>query len=84
VQIPWFIGLFVLASVIRSIVPGGSDIYSVIGIVAKALLSLTLFLIGAGLSRSAIKKVGARPLIAGVSLWILVAVTTVGVILSFQ
>ncbi len=84
VQIPWFIGLFVMASVIRSIVPGGSDVYGVLVIVAKALLSLTLFLIGAGLSRSAIKKVGARPLIAGVSLWIIVAVTTLGVILSFQ
>jgi uncharacterized integral membrane protein (TIGR00698 family) len=84
VQIPWFIALFVLASVIRSIVPGGSDFYGMIIIVAKALLSLTLFLIGAGLSRSAIKKVGARPLIAGVSLWIIVAVTSLGVILSFQ
>jgi uncharacterized integral membrane protein (TIGR00698 family) len=84
VQIPWFIALFVLASVIRSIFPGGSDIYSVIGSIAKALLSLTLLLIGAGLSRSAIKKVGARPLIAGVSLWIIVAVTSLCVILSFQ
>jgi uncharacterized integral membrane protein (TIGR00698 family) len=84
VQIPWFIAFFVLASVIRSIVPGGSDIYGAIGIIAKALLSLTLFLIGAGLSCSAIKKVGARPLLAGVSLWIIVAVMSLGVILSFQ
>jgi uncharacterized integral membrane protein (TIGR00698 family) len=84
VQIPWFIALFVLASVIRSIIPGGSDVYGAIGIIAKALLSLTLFLIGAGLSRSAIKKVGARPLIAGVSLWIIVALTSLSVIISFQ
>jgi uncharacterized integral membrane protein (TIGR00698 family) len=84
VQIPWFIALFVMASVIRSIVPGWSDGYGMLIIVAKALLSLTLFLIGAGLSRSAIKKVGARPLIAGVSLWIIVAVTSLSVILSFK
>ena len=83
-QIPWFIGLFVLASLIRSLAPELSALYFAIGILAKALLSLTLFLIGAGLSRSAIQKVGARPMIAGVSLWILVAVTTLVVILGLQ
>ncbi len=80
VQIPWFIALFVLASVIRSLLPGGSDFYAGVIVIAKALLSLTLFLIGAGLSRAAIKKVGARPMIAGIVLWILVAVTTLSVI----
>ncbi len=83
-QVPWFIGLFVLASVIRSLMPGAGNLYGEIGIVAKALLSLTLFLIGAGLSRSAIIKVGARPFIAGISLWILVAVTTLGIILGLR
>ncbi len=81
-QIPWFIGFFVLASLIRSLAPWLSELYFAIDVVAKALLSLTLFLIGAGLSRSAIKKVGVRPMIAGVSLWVLVAVTTLVVILG--
>ncbi len=83
IQIPWFIAFFVLASLLRSLLPGGSDLYAGIIVVAKDMLSLTLFFIGAGLSRSAIKKVGARPLIAGISLWIIVAVTTLGVIISF-
>ena len=83
VQVPWFIGLFVIASVIRSVLPNGADVYSDIVMVAKLLLSLTLFLIGAGLSRSAITKVGARPMFAGIALWVLVAATSLGIILSF-
>lgn len=84
IQIPWFIGLFVLASIIRSLIPAGTDLYGALVIAAKSLLSLTLFLIGAGLSASAIKKVGARPMIAGITLWVLVAVTTLCAILAFS
>ena len=76
VQIPWFIAFFVLASLIRSIVPGQEAVYGILTTIAKSLLSLTLFLIGAGMSRSALKKVGIRPLAMGVLLWIIVAVTT--------
>jgi uncharacterized membrane protein YadS len=77
VQIPWFIGLFVLASVVRSLVPGGQQEFAAIVMIAKALLSLTLFLIGAGLSRAALQKVGIRPLAAGILLWIIVGLATV-------
>jgi uncharacterized membrane protein YadS len=66
----------VLASIVRTLVPSGGDFYAAIGTCAKALLSLTLFLIGAGLSRSALKKVGVRPLLAGILLWIAVGVTS--------
>jgi uncharacterized membrane protein YadS len=38
------------------------------------MLIVTLFLIGASLSPAAIRKVGPRPLIQGVVLWIIVAV----------
>ena len=82
-QIPWFIGLFVLASLIRSALPSQTEIYSGIITVAKALLSLTLFLIGSGLSRSTLKRVGVRPLITGVALWIIVGVTTLIFITAF-
>ena len=84
VQIPWFIALFVLASVVRSLVPGQDSLFAGIIVVAKALLSLTLFLIGAGLSRAALKKVGVRPLAAGVLLWIIVGVSSFIAITSFS
>ena len=35
---------------------------------------LTLFLIGAGLSRKALKEVGIRPLLQGLLLWLIVCV----------
>jgi hypothetical protein len=40
---------------------------------AKAGLTLTLFLIGAGLSRSVLASVGFKPLLQGVLLWIAIA-----------
>jgi uncharacterized integral membrane protein (TIGR00698 family) len=83
IQIPWFIGLFVVASLIRSALPSATDLYGAFIMIAKALLSLTLFLIGSGLSRSALKRVGVRPLITGVALWVIVGVTTLIFISAF-
>jgi uncharacterized membrane protein YadS len=40
---------------------------------AKIGLTITLFLIGAGLSRKSIAAVGARPLILGILLWIAIS-----------
>lgn len=40
---------------------------------AKRALVLTLFLVGAGLSRDALRQVGARPLVLGVALWLGIA-----------
>jgi uncharacterized integral membrane protein (TIGR00698 family) len=73
VAIPWFIGLYVLASVMLtySIVP--VPVCQTIVALARIGMIVTLFLIGAGLSRSAIAKVGARPLILGVLLWITIS-----------
>jgi uncharacterized integral membrane protein (TIGR00698 family) len=70
VTIPWFIFLFVIASVIRTYVNGPWDI---IVVIARIGLTLTLFLIGAGLSRRSLAAVGIRPLILGVVLWLVIS-----------
>jgi len=44
-------------------------------------LTVTLFLIGAGLSRQVIKQVGFRPMVQGVFLWIFIALLSLGVIM---
>ncbi len=72
VQWPWFIGLFVLAAVMNSYVPWLGPVYPVLGRLGKLGLAVTLFLIGTGINREMIRKVGARPLIQGVLLWIVV------------
>ena len=73
IVIPWFIGLFVLAAVARSVLP--SEAVPALDAAARAarwLLVVTLFLIGAGLTRTTLRSVGARPLVQGMMLWIAV------------
>jgi uncharacterized membrane protein YadS len=41
--------------------------------VARQALVVTLFFIGAGLTRESLRSVGARPLLLGISLWIAMA-----------
>jgi uncharacterized membrane protein YadS len=42
--------------------------------VSRQSLTLTLFFIGAGLSRSTIKSVGVKPLVLGIVLWFFIAI----------
>ena len=81
VAIPWFILFFILAMVANTYLPLPETVTQGIVFVAKKALSLTLFLIGCGLSLEAIKKVGAKPLVLGVLLWILISVVTLFVVL---
>ena len=72
VKKPWFIaGFLVMAGVVTWIpalrVPGHWVAFA-----AQRVLVLTLFLIGAGLSRKALKEVGVRPLLQGLVLWLTV------------
>lgn len=76
VSIPYFIFAFVLASVLVTALPYFSGLYSFISLAAKKGLTLTLFLIGAGLSRDTIQKVGFRPVIQGVALWAFISLSS--------
>jgi len=40
---------------------------------AKKGLVVTLFLIGAGLTRSVLKRVGVRPMVLGILLWLFIS-----------
>ncbi|MDC0707882.1 putative sulfate exporter family transporter [Stigmatella sp. ncwal1] len=66
---PWFILGFVLASALVTWVPTLQPAGHTVAAVSKQLLVLTLFLLGANLSRSTLKSVGMRPLAMGVILW---------------
>ena len=70
IKIPYFIGLFILAMIANTYIPQISVVSPYLIIVAKAGLTLTLFLIGAGLSRAVILKVGFKPLLQGMVLWV--------------
>ncbi|PLZ91210.1 hypothetical protein CEN44_09085 [Fischerella muscicola CCMEE 5323] len=79
-QVPWFIGLFILASVVRTFIPEVASWSPVVTHVSEAGLTLTLFLIGAGLSQRMLKAVGWKPMLQGVMLWIFISATSLGVI----
>ncbi|MFA6045327.1 MAG: putative sulfate exporter family transporter [Phycisphaerales bacterium] len=70
---PWFILLFVVASAIRTWVPGAQALGPSVAAIAAVGFQAALFLIGAGLSRDALAKVGWRALAQATILWILMA-----------
>jgi uncharacterized integral membrane protein (TIGR00698 family) len=82
IQIPWFIGLFLLASVCRSFVPGVATAAGSLSQIATAGLTLTLFLIGAGLSRRTLQAVGWRALVQGILLWVIIGGASLLVVLK--
>lgn len=82
VSIPYFIFAFVAASLLVSLAPQFASIYTAIAHGARIGLTVTLFLIGAGLSRQTLKTVGLRPVLQGVLLWILISATSLFVIKS--
>ena len=72
ITIPWFILWFVVATIIRTYSPLTLP-WDAITKVARIGLTITLFLIGAGLSRKSLARVGARPLLLGVLLWVAIS-----------
>lgn len=81
ISVPWFIFLFIVAMVINTYMPLGERLGQWISIFSHKALSVTLFLIGSSLSIQAIRQVGARPVVLGVSLWVVVSVVSLLAIL---
>lgn len=73
---PWFILWFIMAAALVTFVPSLQPAGHVVSDVAKRFLVLTLFLIGLSLSKETLKKVGIKPFLQGVGLWIIVSSAT--------
>jgi uncharacterized integral membrane protein (TIGR00698 family) len=69
IQWPWFIGLFCLAAMANTYVPFFGFAYPVLSQLRRLGLTVTLFLIGTGLSAATLRQVGVRALWQGVLLW---------------
>ena len=82
VSIPYFIGLFLLAMIANTYIPIVQEYGSYLVSVSKAGLTLTLFLIGCGLSRKVLLSVGIKPLFQGVVLWAIISVAALFVIVN--
>jgi uncharacterized integral membrane protein (TIGR00698 family) len=74
---PWFILYFCLAAVLASYVPRylpqTAGVFAALDRLGRSALTVVLFLIGTGITRNTLREVGVRPLIQGVTLWIVVA-----------
>ena len=77
---PWFIVLFVAAAMLRTYLPDYAPVYSWLAHAGKIGLTVTLFLIGTGITRDSLREVGARPLLQGVLLWVIVAAASLLII----
>jgi len=74
--LPWFILFFCLAAVANTYVPGMSGASGILYRAGRWGLTATLFLIGTGISRETLAQVGWRPMLQGVLLWMVVALTS--------
>ncbi len=70
VQVPWFIALFLLASLARTLVAPLAALGPWLSRLAVLGFTFTLFLIGAGLSRHTLRSLGVRPLLLALLLWL--------------
>ena len=77
ISIPWFILCFVGAMLVNTyLLADYPEIGKVISGIARKFLTLTMFFIGASLSKDTLRSVGVRPLIQGVTLWVLISVVS--------
>jgi uncharacterized integral membrane protein (TIGR00698 family) len=74
IQLPWFILFFCLAAVAFTYLPAGQILYTIFSKLGRIGLTVVLFLIGTGLSKETIRRVGVRPFLQGILLWAVVGV----------
>lgn len=73
---PWFILWFIAACTIRSMTPALAEYRDLIRTLAGGGMTIALLLIGIGLSRSALKTVGFRPMLQGVIMWLALSIAS--------
>ncbi len=73
VQWPWFIVFFCLAAVANTYLTVAASAFAVLNHLGRLGLTVVLFLIGTGLSKETLRRVGVRPLLQGVMLWAIIA-----------
>ena len=75
-KLPWFLVGFVAMAALATGLPALRPAGLAVAAGARRALVVTLFLIGTSLTRDALRRVGPRPVVLGVALWILAASAT--------
>ena len=84
IYIPWFIGFFLLASLLRSYVPIIATYSGLASHIARLGMVLLLFLIGASISVASIRNVGWRAMLSGIILWVFISIGSLIAILGLN
>lgn len=84
IKIPYFIGLFIVAMLLNTFIPQTAIVAPTIVLLAKIGLTVTLFLIGAGLNFNSLKSVGIKPFLQGILLWGFIATAALISIMYFN
>ncbi len=69
----WFLLGFLLAALVRSLAPQFGALWDAGALAGKHMMTGTLFLIGGGLGRAELKKIGAKPLVMAAVLWFIIS-----------
>lgn len=80
---PWFIMFFVFASIINTYLSLPETFTQNILTFSKTGFSITLFLIGLGISPAKLKIVGLRPLLQGVILWLTILICSLMIVITY-
>lgn len=69
----WFLVTFLLAGVINSLFPERADVWNFLALSGRHLMTGALFLVGSCLTLAELRKIGVKPLIVSVILWVFVS-----------
>lgn len=78
--LPWFVVGFLVAATLRGLFPDLAEFWHLLHTSARRILVVAIYLIGAGLSRELVARIGARPMILAVVLWVFISALTLGAI----
>lgn len=79
---PLFILGFIAAAFINTWLPDYDRFWGGLYLLSKQALVMTLFLVGAGLTKQVLKQVGLKPLLLGIMLWLVVSITVLLLLLG--
>ncbi|MFH0261979.1 YeiH family protein [Vibrio barjaei] len=76
ITIPYFILFYCVAILVSDYLPQFEVVYQGIFDVSKKLLVVCLFLIGCSISIEKLKQAGSKPMVFGVTMWLLISATS--------
>jgi uncharacterized membrane protein YadS len=76
IQWPWFILCFCFAAALNTLAPAFNSAFTILSRLGRIGLNVTLFLIGTGINKETLREVGVRPLLQGLTLWVIVGAGT--------